>query len=211
MNWKYKYFHQERLFQAAPEVVIEAARRVMRESLGWKVADVAMGLTAEGNSFAHAATANFRLHSFAGATKVEIDLAVERAGPTGFMLFDLGGYYNIQIRKWLDAMQLAIHETVAGADEPPAPPIPEGNKNVARLFNGCLLFVVAIVALWFLVNFICAVVGLLTGTLYLFGRGGTIVLHGLAARIVSALILLFGGFIVWRFRHVRHASQSQSQ
>jgi hypothetical protein len=33
---------------------------------------------------------------------------VERAGPTGFMLFDVGGYYNIQIRKWLDAIQSAI-------------------------------------------------------------------------------------------------------
>jgi hypothetical protein len=55
-------------------------------------------------------------------------------------------------------------------------------------------------ALYFLITFICAVVGLLTGTLYLWGRGGTLVVHGIPARIVSALILIFGAFMVWRIK-----------
>ncbi len=30
-----------------------------------------------------------------------VELAVERVGPLGFMLFDVGGYYNGQIARWL--------------------------------------------------------------------------------------------------------------
>jgi hypothetical protein len=33
---------------------------------------------------------------------------VERAGWRGFMLVDVGGYYNIQIRKWLDGIQWSL-------------------------------------------------------------------------------------------------------
>jgi len=39
MDWKYKHFHQEKLFAAERVVVMEAARRVMSESLGWKITD----------------------------------------------------------------------------------------------------------------------------------------------------------------------------
>jgi hypothetical protein len=55
------------------------------------------------------------------------------------MLFDLGGYYSIQIRKWLDGIQWAIHQQAAGTPPQSAPPIPTENKTGARLFNGCLL------------------------------------------------------------------------
>lgn len=73
------------------------------------------------------------------------------------------------------------------------------NKPVARIFNGCLVFIVVMLALYFLVTLISAVVGLLTGNLFLLGRGDVII-HGTLARILSALILMFGVFLAWRIR-----------
>src|SRR2546423_5685768 len=136
MDWKYKHFQQERVFAAEPSVVLEAARRFMTESLGWTIRDSAEGFTAEGLSFFHESIANVRVQSTAinppataggsdgtaGGTRVIIDLRVRRAGAAGFMLFDVGGYYNIQIRKWLDGIQRIIHQNTTGGEEPS--PIP---------------------------------------------------------------------------------------
>ena len=62
------------------------------------------------------------------------------------------------------------------------------------------MFIVVMFGLYFLITFIEAVVGLLTGNLYLLGRGGTLAIHGMWGRIVSALILIFGAFVVWRIK-----------
>ena len=109
MNWKYKHFQQARVFPAPRDLIVGLARRYMSESLDWNVTDTADGLRAEGYSFSHAAIADFRIQSVGNETKVDVELMVERASPTGFMLFDVGGYYNIQIRKWLDGIQSGIH------------------------------------------------------------------------------------------------------
>ena len=109
MDWKYKHFHQERLLQASRDAVVEATRQYMSEYLGWKITEAADGLRAEGQSFSHAAIANFAIQPAGSETKISIDLLVERASPTGFMLFDVGGYYSIQMRKWLDGIQSGIH------------------------------------------------------------------------------------------------------
>ena len=200
MDWKYKHFHQERILQSSRDAVVAAARRYMSESLAWKVTETADGLRAEGQSFSHAAIVNFRIQSAGAETKIVVDLMVERAGPTGFMLFDVGGYYSIQIRKWLDGIQWSIRQqvTVTTTTQPSAPPMPTENKTGARLLNGCLLFSFAILGLWFLGNFISAIVGLFTGTLYLWGKGGTLVLHGITGRVVASLIILFGVFLMWQ-------------
>jgi hypothetical protein len=204
MNWKYKHFYQERTYAAPRDVVLEAARDFMAGSLGWKIADSPDGFTAEGYSFAHQATANLQIQPAMEGTKVSLDLSVSRAGATGFMLFDVGGYYNIQIRKWLDGIQWSIHQKLTPSEVGSAqPPMPVANKGAARLFNGCLVFIVAMFALYFLITAICAVVGLASGNLYLFGRGGTLVIHGLAARVTSALILMFGVFLVWKMTRKR--------
>ena|SRR2546427_6635282 len=204
MDWKYKHFHQERVFPASRDVVTEAARSFMGESLGWQITDTTEGFTAQGYSFSHQATANLRIQSAAGGTKVAIELLVQRAGASGFMLFDVGGYYNIQIRKWFDGIQWSIHQKLtSGQDQSTGPPLPASNKAAACLFNGCLMFIVAMFALYFLVTFICAVVGLITGNLYLLGRGGTLAIHGTWGRIVSALILMFGAFLAWRIKRKR--------
>ena len=206
MDWKYKHFHQERFFPAPRDVVTEAACTFMAESLGWQVTDTPDGLTAEGYSFTHRAIANLHIQSATGGassetgTRVAIELLVERAGWRGFMLFDVGGYYNIQVRKWLDGIQWALHQKLTGShDESTNPLVLAQNKPAACIFNGCLVFIVVTFALYFLVTFISAVVGLITGNLFLVGRG-SLTVHGIWARILSALILMFGVFLGWRIK-----------
>ena len=202
MDWKYKHFHQERVFPAPRDDVFEAARAFMADSLGWQVTNTPEGFTASGYSFTHRATANLRIHSAAAdassetGTRVDVELLVERVGWRGFMLFDVGGYYNIQIRKWLDG----INWTLTGAhDESQNPLVLAEHKPAAYIFNGCLLFIVVTFALYFVVTFISAVVGLLTGNLFLIGRG-SLTVHGIWARILSAFILMFGAFLAWRIK-----------
>jgi len=206
MDWKYKHFHQERTFPAQRDLVFEAARAFMADSLGWQVANTSDGLTAEGYSFSHRAIANLQIQTAAGGasaengTRVAVELLVERAGWRGFMLFDVGGYYNIQVRKWLDGIQWSLHQKLTGSyDESTNPLVLAENKPAAYIFNGCLVFIVVTFALYLLVTFISAVVGLLTGHLFLLGRG-SLTIHGIWARILSTLILVFGAFLAWRLK-----------
>ena len=202
MDWKYKHFYQERIFPASRDVVTAAARTFMAESLGWKITNTANGFTAQGSSFSHRAIANLQFQSAAEGTKVTIELLVERAGWHGFMLFDVGGYYNIQTRKWLDGIQWSLHQKLTGThDEAMNPLVLAENKPLAFIFHGCLMFIVVMFGLYFLGTFISAVVGVITGNLHLWGRGGSLVVHGILARIVSALILVFAVFIAWRIKY----------
>lgn len=200
MDWKYKHFQQERVFQATREDVLAAAHAFMAGSLGWQVTDRADGLSAEGYSFTHHAIANLHIQSTAGGTKVAIELLVARAGWRGYMLFDVGGYYSIQMRKWLDGVQWALRQKLTGTpDQSSNPLVLAANKPSAHIFNGCLVFIFVIFGLYLAVTLVSAVVGLLTGTLFLLGRG-TLIVHGVAARIVSALILLFAVFLAYRIK-----------
>ena len=201
MDWKYKHFHQERVFPAPRDLVVESARAFMGESLGWQITNTPDGFTAQGYSFSHQAIANLHIQSAADGTNVAVELLVERVGWRGFMLFDVGGYYNIQIRKWLDGVQWSLHQKLTGSDDQSTNPLVlAANKPAAYIFNGCLVFICVMFALYFLVTFICAVVGLITGNLYLVGRGGTLAIHGIWARILSASILMFGAFLGWRVK-----------
>ena len=205
MDWKFKHFQQMRVFTAPPEIVLEAARRYFAETLGWTVMETALGLSAEGSSFAHRAIVNLKTQSTTGGTTLSIELLVNRAGASGFMLFDVGGYYNIQIRKWLDGIEwftsqkLTPHEEAQHTEQQQPHVAPStSHKASACVFNGCLVFIVAGFGLYFLVTLVCALVGLITGNLYLIGRGDTTVVHGMWARIISVAILLFGVFVVLR-------------
>src|SRR5690348_9128612 len=104
MDWKYKHFAGARDYRQPESEVLAAARAYAAEALRWRIADTADGFRAEGYSFSHAATAEVRVAAEAGGARVSIELAVERAGPLGFMLFDVGGYYDGQIRHWLDGV-----------------------------------------------------------------------------------------------------------
>jgi hypothetical protein len=206
MDWKYKHFHQERVFDAPRDLVTEATRTFMADSLGWKVTETPDGFTARGYSFTHQAIANLHIQSAVSGpsaetgTRVAIELLVERAGWRGYMLLDVGGYYSIQIRKWLDGIQWSIHQMQTGShDESQNPLVLAQNKPAAYVLNGCLIFIGVTFALYFLATLISAVVGLATGNLFLLGRG-SVTVHGAAARILSALILIFGAFIAWRIK-----------
>jgi hypothetical protein len=200
MDWKYKHFHQERIFPATRDLVTDAARTFVAESLGWRVTNTPDGFTAQGYSFSHRATANLNFQSAAAGTKVSMELLVERAGWRGFMLFDVGGYYNIQIGKWLDGIQWSLHQNLTGSHDDSTNPLALAEKKpAAYIFNGCLAFIVVTFALYFLVTIISAVVGLLTGNLFLLGRG-SLVIHGIGARVLSTLILLFVAFLAWKVR-----------
>ena len=204
MDWKYKHFHQERVFPAPPEVVTEAARAFMTESLGWQVTNAPDGLSAKGYSFSHRALANLHLQAAAGGTKLSMELLVERAGWRGYMLFDVGGYYSIQIRKWLDSIQWSLRQRETGSqDQSQNPMVLAQQKPAACIFNGCLVFIVVVFALYLLVTLVSAVVGLLSGNLFLVGRGGDLTVHGIWARILSAAILLLAAFIAWRLKRKR--------
>ncbi len=99
MDWKYKHFKQTAVFNAPVQSVREAARAVLARSFG-AVEDTPDGLAARGHSAWHAATATFRIESVATGTQLAVELLVERALGRGYMLFDVGGYYNAQIDKW---------------------------------------------------------------------------------------------------------------
>ena len=200
MDFKYKHFHQQRLYPGPREEVFDRARAVMAESVGWTIAGETLeGFTAQGSSFGHAGVANVHIHSTGGGTLVDVALRVERAGFSGFMLFDVGGYYNIQIRKWLNAIQTSVHQQPATDQPPPsAPPLQPPNKSAARIFHGCLLLIAVAFGLYLLATVTEAVIGLATGNLFLVGRNGSLTVHGPAARAISAVILLFGAWIGWR-------------
>jgi hypothetical protein len=197
MDWKNKRFDGEAIFQVQRDLVLEAARSFAAESLaGWQITDAADGFEARGHSGSHAATAKFRVEPAPFGTKVAVTLLVERAGSLGFMLFDVGGYYDGQIRKWMEGIQRHLHqELTSEAGQESSEQARQAIPKVAGtrpLYVGCM---VALLVLPVFIYFISAVVGLLTGNLYLVGRrGGTI--HGPLARIMSGIFLTIAVLIV---------------
>ncbi|HEY6802950.1 MAG TPA: hypothetical protein VI306_05160 [Pyrinomonadaceae bacterium] len=199
MDWKYKHLRQERTYNAEPYDVLDAAREYVGQTLGWKVSDGNGGLVADGVSFSHAARANLRTERTAEGTRLIVEMDVERAGPTGFMLFDVGGYYGIQIRKWLDGVQWTLQQKLSGGQAASAiPPLPIHHRGAACAANGCLIFIGVSFGIWIAIQVIEAIVAEFTGTLYLFGRGRPLVLHGVVARVIATLILLVAGYFTWR-------------
>ncbi len=227
MDWKYKHFHLERVFAAQRDEVLEAARTFMSESLGWQITNPADasnpanfknlltainpadGFTAHGYSFTHRAIANLRFRTVADGTSVDLELMVERYGWRGYMLADVGGYYGIQMHKWLDGIQWTIHQKLTGSqDESANPLVLAANKPAAYIFNGCLVFILATFGIYALVTFISAVVGLLTGKLFLTGRR-SLTIHGAWARVLSASILIFAALLGWNEAESVGSSQAQ--
>jgi hypothetical protein len=205
MDWKNKHFDQAAVFQAQAELVFEAARSFMAESLGWQITDTPDGFEARGYSFSHQAKAKFRIEPVANGTKLVVELLVERASPLGFMMFDVGGYYNRQIRKWLAGIQWGVHQrlrSAPGAESSPqnVPAILQNNGLASHVFSGCFLLIVVIFALYFLSILVFAIIGLSTGYLYLPGRGDPLVVHGGWARAISGIILTIVVFFGLRIR-----------
>ena len=75
------------------------------------------------------------------------------------------------------------------------------NRLAGSLLGGCLIGTLILATL---IYFISAVIGLLTGYLYLPGRGHSETIHGVWARIISVMILMFFAWIiVWVLRNRR--------
>jgi hypothetical protein len=201
LDWKYKHFAQEAVLQAQPEAVMQAAGEFLAEALAsWKISDTAEGLEAKGRCAGHKATAKFHIEPASGGSKLVVTLLVERAGPLGFMLFDVGGFYDHQINHWLKGIQTYLQHGPTSASAQESAELRKQavaqSRRGERLLLGCIatsvLFLAAVYA-------IAALIGLLTGSLYLPGRGSDdITMHGRWARVVSALILLLFGWIAFR-------------
>ncbi|MBV9926696.1 MAG: hypothetical protein JOZ96_16880 [Acidobacteria bacterium] len=211
MDWKNKQFEREAVFQAERELVSEAARSFAAESLaGWQITETPDGFEARGDSASHAATAKFRIEPAPFGTKVAVKLLVERAGPLGFMLFDVGGYYDGQLRKWLEGIQWHLHQRLTSTNGQEAAgqgePTIHKATGTKSLYVGCMI---ALFVLPFVIFCICAVVGLLTGNLYLVGRRGETI-HGPLARILSGAFLTIVVLIGLRMLKMRKRARYQN-
>lgn len=212
MDWKNKRFDREAVFQAQRELVLEAARSFAAETLaGWRIAETADGFEARGHSASHAATAEFRIEPTPSGTKVAVTLLVERGGPLGFMLFDIGGYYDGQTRKWLEGIQRHLHQRPTSATghesaEQEKQAVPKATW-AGPLSIGCIVAFLIIPIFLFC---IFAVNGLLTGNLYLGGGRGGSTIHGTWARIISGVLLTVVALIALRMLKMRKRAHEQS-
>lgn len=103
MDWKYKHFNQAAIFRESPSSVLEASRLVAFESFA-ELEDTSDGFVARGRSGWHGATATFHVAAAPEGAQVAVELVVERANAWGYMLFDIGGYYDGQIDHWFSAI-----------------------------------------------------------------------------------------------------------
>ncbi len=99
MDWKYKHFNHEAVFNAPDARVLEAARAVVGEALT-SIEDREDAFVASGYSALHQATAVCRVSPVANGTRLAIELVVARSTNRGYMLFDVGSYFGGEIDKW---------------------------------------------------------------------------------------------------------------
>jgi hypothetical protein len=73
MNWKYKDFKEEAVYQAEPGIVREAFLAFAKDWLDdWKLSESADGFEAKGRSAGHEAIAKFRIEPRQGAQKFSL-------------------------------------------------------------------------------------------------------------------------------------------
>ncbi len=138
MDWKYKHFNQEAVYKAPRQEVLAAARLSAAGSLEL-VADTAEGFIARGYLAWHPAIATFTLTSTGDATRLAVELLVERAAMRAYMLVDVGGYYNSQIDKWFSG----IAQRLAGAQAQALVSKTTSNYRVRQgLLTGCLVYLI---------------------------------------------------------------------
>jgi hypothetical protein len=138
MDWKYKHFNQAAIFKASPESVLEAARASVAGSLG-DIEDTPSGFVGRGYGAWHAEIATFRITPAPDGTKLVVELLVERSAMRGYMLVDIGGYYNGQIDKWFSS----ISRHLAGPSEQVLVNKTTSSSKVPKgLLAGCLVNIV---------------------------------------------------------------------
>jgi hypothetical protein len=143
-----------------------------------------------------------------GVVKAESKCVTVRAP----QLFDFGknrrnvetffGLVEHGVREGVDARPVSATDQGAAGRVGQATP---ARNLAALLFGGCLILILALFALAYLVP---AVVGLLTGNLYLVGRGRDVTVHGAWARIISAIILALFAWLLVRVLRYRRKRQA---
>lgn len=207
MDWKYSHFRQQQTFPEPRETVLRAARQSVAEGAQWAIADTATGFEAKGYSGFHTAVATFAFAQTGDGATMTVDLRVERASNFGFMLVDIGGYYDGQLGRWIEAVRQRVDDRFAGAAAAHPP-----RAGHARLFDTVFLILVLILGLAFVLNFVVfPLIALVTGNLYFIGRGaGGPPLHGVWARGVSVALLLLDAWIVYRVFGLRRRRGSSA-
>ena len=143
MDWTYKHFKHNAVFNAPVQGVLEAARSVLAGSFS-QIEDTPDGFIARGHTGWHSTSATIQVASAVTGTQLNIELAVQRAGMRGYMLVDAGGYYNAQIDKWFTG----IAERLNGAGEQTlVSKTTLSYKTQRGCLVGCLFWVVAAVCL----------------------------------------------------------------
>lgn len=213
MDWKYRYFNQEALFQADPAIVHKALGAFAKEWLSdWDVEETPDGLEARSRSAFRKATGRFRIDPAPGGTKVAVRLQVDRAVSLGLMVFDFGHYFDSLTRKWLKGLSWWIQQEQSAADhtegpsgkaKPDVPPIPKPDPPSDRLMGWVTLLVVLVTSAYAII----ALVGLVTGNLYVPGSEGGATIHQLWARILGAIYLVFFVWMIQRLWKVKKRSR----
>lgn len=204
MDWKYRYFNQEALFQADPAIVHKALRAFAKEWLSdWDVEETPDGLEAKSLSAFRKATGRFRIDPAPGGAKVAVRLQVDRAVSLGLMVFDFGHYFDSLTRKWLKGLSWWIQQEQSAADhtegpsgkaKPDVPPIPKPEPPSDRLMGWVTFLVVLVTSAYAII----ALVGLVTGNLYVPGGESGAIIHQPWAGILAAIYLIFFVWMVQR-------------
>ena len=96
-------FHGDRVVSAAPDAAREAVKAMAAEELsGFALRETPDGWTGSGILGLHQTDAALTIEPSGTGAKVTIELSVLRSSSTGgYMLYDLGSFYDRHIRKWL--------------------------------------------------------------------------------------------------------------
>jgi hypothetical protein len=96
VDWKYKHFNHQAVFNGREEGVLEAARAVVAESLG-AIEDFSGGFVAHGYMGGHNVSVTLSIAATTTGAQLTVELLAERATMRGYMLVDIGGYYDGQV------------------------------------------------------------------------------------------------------------------
>lgn len=198
MGWKHKHFTGVRTYRQPVSQVLAEALALMSEAPRWAIEEnTADGFSTRTNTkdFGHDATATFQVVPDGDGARLTIEMAVRRFGLEGYMLFDIGGYYDGEIRHWLEG----INDRLDGQAGAAAYRL----RGTGKRMYGCLTsFIVVGLGLSLGWNFIIGpIIGLTTGVYYVVGgRHGGDELHGAWARGVSAGILALDGLVFFYLR-----------
>ncbi len=140
MDWNYKHFAEQAVFNAPMQSVLEAARSVGAKELG-PVQETAEGFTARGYRGFHTTLATFRAASGTSGTELKVELEVKRFSLWGYILWDPFGFYSAMIDKWFSEISQRLSP---GEDQAVVSKTTRSYRVQRGCLAGCLVwFVVA--------------------------------------------------------------------